>query len=174
MEGANGCSSAIPIQIAAVAVQVAMFIPQSSSLLPCPRIIAEVDIAPYFAVVAGNPYLIPPDIVPIPPIAIARKHRSRTHTDHQQDSGNHTFHILSLRLQCFLLSGETTSTGCKPARGAQVVRRPQEYSFFDERPSANTRNRATLKIFGPRLPVITLVKKGNLLSPAIQASGRIF
>jgi hypothetical protein len=97
MEGANGCSSAIPIQIAAVAVQVAMFIPQSSSLLPCPRIIAEVDIAPYFAVVAGNPYLIPPDIVPIPPIAIARKHRSRTHTDHQQDSGNHTFHILSLR-----------------------------------------------------------------------------
>jgi|HubBroStandDraft_4_1064222.scaffolds.fasta_scaffold302419_2 hypothetical protein len=59
-----------------------MLVAQRSFFMPHTSVISMVGIAPQLPAIVRNPHLITPDVVPIPPIAIASKHRSRAHADH--------------------------------------------------------------------------------------------
>jgi hypothetical protein len=95
------CLPPIPIQIAAIAVQVAVVMPQFPSFTTGSPVISTVPIAPEFPALMRNLRPVAPDIAPIPP-AIRGKHRSRAHSDQQYNPRYHAFHIpFSLRSQFF-------------------------------------------------------------------------
>jgi len=81
------------MQVAAIPVQVAIIVPQLSWFLPRRRVVPAVEIAMQFPAVTRNPRLIVPNVAPVPPVAIFGKHGSRSHSDQQQNSSYHTFHI---------------------------------------------------------------------------------
>jgi hypothetical protein len=114
--------SPAPIQISAITVQVAMLVPQRSFFMPHTGVVPIVGVAPQFPAIMRNPHLIAPDVVSIPPIAIAGKHRSRAHADHQKNPSYHAFHGTSpsTRLSRNRIAA---STAFKPTRTAQVAPR---------------------------------------------------
>src|SRR5208282_1395261 len=96
----------VPIQVAAIPVDVAILAPQLSSFMPCRRIVSVVEVAPQFPAVMHNPHLIAPDVAPVPPVAIFSKHRARAHSDQQQNPSHRAFHIpLSFRSPLYSIPG---------------------------------------------------------------------
>ena len=72
----------VPIQVAAIPVQIAILAPQLFSFMPCGPVVPVVEIAAQLPSVMRDLRLVAPDVT-LPPPAIFGKHRSRTQSDQQ-------------------------------------------------------------------------------------------
>jgi hypothetical protein len=85
----------IPVQIAAVTVDVAIFAAEFAALVPDGSVAAAVQIVTQFASIQRNSVLVMPDVAPVAP-CIVGKHRSRAHSQQQQNPSDCPFHLVSL------------------------------------------------------------------------------
>jgi hypothetical protein len=84
---------AIPIHVAAIAIQVTVIVPQLPAFIASTAVVSAVEIAPQFPAIMRNPCLIVPNVAAITPVAILAEHRSGTKSEQQQNSSHHAFHI---------------------------------------------------------------------------------
>jgi hypothetical protein len=67
------------------------------------RVIPVIKIAPEFPAIVGNPRLIVPDVAPVVPVAVLRKHCSRSQSNHQQNASDHALHSIPLYSELCLI-----------------------------------------------------------------------
>jgi hypothetical protein len=143
--------------------------------MPCSRVISKVTIAAQFPTVVRDLRLIASDVAPelasIPPVAIFRKHGSRTQSDQQQNPSDHALHLLSSRSPG-LADPRTLSPACKPGSSSRVAhhesvssaRRLRKDAFF----TTSTNRRFTIASAVPDQEF-----EGELVSKAARPIARL-
>src|SRR5579864_7428731 len=83
--GRGGCPrvnlAAIPVELAAVAVNVAILAPEFPALMARGSIVAVVEIAPQFAPIMINPRIVVADVAPDTVVAVPCKSGRHAHSD---------------------------------------------------------------------------------------------
>jgi hypothetical protein len=83
--------SSVPVQIPPVPVHIAILARQFPALVPSRAVVPIIQIASQFAPVTSDLGIIASNVPPLAP-SIVCKHRSRTQSQHQQDSRYRPFH----------------------------------------------------------------------------------
>jgi hypothetical protein len=82
----------IPIELAAIAIHVAIFMAQFSPLVSCGGVVSVVEIAAQVAAIVSDPILVVTDIAVQAAVTIPSQRRGYSHSNHQENPSNRAFH----------------------------------------------------------------------------------